>query len=200
MLRSLYAMRRFLLLWLTATLMLSNQVDAQQAPSPKTPSSEKSPAHRPTKPDVALGPASRSLPVVPKPELLLLLIRTALVALDQANKTNNYTVLRELGGPSLQKFMSAQLGELFSDLRGKGIDLSPAVVVTPQMLEAPTILSNGMLRLSGYFPTQPMQINFDLLFEQTNSNWKLAGLRVSAQPNAQMISPGGTAPSSKQGQ
>jgi len=197
-------MRRLLLLWLTATLALSNQVDAQQAPSPKTPPYEKPPAHRPTKPDAALGPtamASRPLPVIPKPEVLLLLIRATLIALDQANKTNNYTVLRELGGPSLQKFMSAQLGELFSDLRGKGIDLSPVVVVTPQMFEAPTILSNGMLRLSGYFPTQAMQINFDLLFEQANSNWKLAGLRVSAvQPNAQMVSPGGTAQSSKQGQ
>ncbi len=190
-------------LCLATLLALFGAVDAQQAPKTSSPSA-KAQANRPTKQKPASQPpvaVAKPHPVIPQPEVLLRLIRTTLVALDQANKTNNYTVLREIGGPSLQRFMSAQLGELFADLRTKGIDLSPTVVVTPQMFAAPAILSNGMLRLSGYFPTQPMQINFDLLFEEANSSWKLAGLRVSAvQPEAQSAPPAGTAPSAKQGQ
>ncbi|MBS0235682.1 MAG: hypothetical protein JSR99_19615 [Proteobacteria bacterium] len=193
---------RALPLCLATLLTMCSAVDAEQAP--KAPPSPKAQTNRPTKPKPASPPpatASKPHPVIPEPEVLLRLIRTTLVALDQANKTNNYTVLREIGGPSLQRFMSAQLGELFADLRTKGIDLSPTVVVTPQMFAAPVILSNGMLRLSGYFPTQPMQINFDLLFEETNSSWKLAGLRVSAvQSNGQSAPPTDVAPPAKQGQ
>lgn len=190
-------------LCLATLLALFGAVDAQQAPETPSPSA-KAQANRPTKQKPASHPpaaVAKPHPIVPQPEVLLLLIRTTLVALDQANKTNNYTVLREIGGPSLQKFMSAQLGELFAGLRTKNIDLAPTVVVTPQMFQAPAILSNGMLRLSGYFPTQPMQINFDLLFEQTNSTWKLAGLRVSAvQSSAQSQSPPAAAPPAKQDQ
>ncbi len=194
-------MRQRIVICLAALLLLPNPSNAQQAPN--SPSQKKSAGHEKKTANPAVRPATKPVSpsaVIPQPELLLLMIRTTLIALDQANKTGNYTVLRELGGPGFQKFMSADLGELFSDLRSKRIDLSPTVVVTPQMFEAPTILSNGMLRLFGYFPTQPLQINFELLFEKTASNWKLSGLRVSAvPPNAPATTPSAAAGPSTNG-
>ena len=46
-------------------------------------------------------------PQAPKPADIdrngvLILVRSAILALDQANKTGNYTVLRDLGAPGFQ--------------------------------------------------------------------------------------------------
>jgi hypothetical protein len=43
---------------------------------------------------------------------VLILIRQTLLALDQANKTGNYTVLRDLGSPDFQANTAAGLAEI----------------------------------------------------------------------------------------
>jgi hypothetical protein len=55
-------------------------------------------------------------PQAPKPAQIdrngvLILIRETLLALDQANKTGNYTVLRDLGAPEFQNNTAARLAE-----------------------------------------------------------------------------------------
>src|SRR5262245_26200342 len=55
---------------------------------------------------------------------VLILIRETLLALDQANKTGNYTVLRDLGSPDFQANSAAQLAEIFAQQRRDNIDLS----------------------------------------------------------------------------
>ena len=59
-----------------------------------------------------------------------ILIRSTLLALDQANKTGNYTVLRDLGAPGFQATNNpAQLGDIFANLRRERIDLSGVAVL-----------------------------------------------------------------------
>src|SRR6266702_4668463 len=48
---------------------------------------------------------------------VLMLIRSTLLALDQANKTGNYTVLRDLGAPGFQANTAARLAEIFAKQR-----------------------------------------------------------------------------------
>ena len=60
------------------------------------------------------APTPKQQPQAPKPAQIdrngvLILIRTALLALDQANKTGNYTVLRDLGSPDFQVNTAARL-------------------------------------------------------------------------------------------
>src|SRR5258708_27275011 len=55
---------------------------------------------------------------------VLILIRSTLLALDQANKTGNYTVLRDLGSPCFQTNTAALLAALFSSPRKGHTDLS----------------------------------------------------------------------------
>jgi len=117
---------------------------------------------------------------VPPPEVLLVLLRTSLLALDHANKVNDYAVLRALGAPELQKFSSEQLGQMFAGLRASRIDLSPVAVVTPQLLEPPQITPQGIMRMLGYFPTQPLQIQFEILFQPIDGQWRIFGLTVRA--------------------
>ena len=52
------------------------------------------------------------------------MIRSTLLALDHANKTGNYTVLRDLGAPGFQANTEARLAEIFAAQRKDNIDLS----------------------------------------------------------------------------
>lgn len=133
--------------------------------------------------------------VVPEPETLLALIRTTLIAVNQANMTGNYTVLRDIGAPSFQTVNSAaKLGIAFAKMREQNVDLSPIAVVTPQVSEPPTITELGLLRVVGAFPTRPLQVNFQILFQAVNGKWRMFGLSVSADPAqpAPQAEPGAT--------
>jgi hypothetical protein len=110
---------------------------------------------------------------------VLILVRTALLALDQANKTGNYTVLRDLGSPGFQANSAAQLGEIFASQRASGLDLAGVAVLEPQLTVLPQVRADGMLRMAGFFPSVPTQVNFDLLFAPTNRQWRLFGISIN---------------------
>lgn len=108
---------------------------------------------------------------------VLILVRGTLIALDQANKTGNYTVLRDIGAPGFQSNTAAKLTEIFSNI--KKIDLQTVSVLEPQLTVMPRIESSGMMRISGYFLSVPNQINFEMLFAPVEGEWKIYGLGVS---------------------
>src|SRR3954466_1644296 len=75
------------------------------------------------------GACAEAPPPPPKPAQIdrngvLILIRSSLLALDQANKTGNYTVLRDLGAPGFQTNTAARLAEIFAKQRNDNLDLS----------------------------------------------------------------------------
>jgi hypothetical protein len=106
---------------------------------------------------------------------VMILIRETLLALDQANKTGNYTVLRDLGSPAFQANTAARLGEIFATERHDNLDLSGVAVLDPQLSLLPQIEANGLLHMSGFFPSAPEQVNFDVAFAPVNGQWKLFG-------------------------
>jgi hypothetical protein len=137
-------------------------------------------------------PARRIEPPRPQPHVesprpaqidrngVLILIRTALLALDAANKTGNYSVLRDLGAPGFQEANSdARLAEIFASERRENLDLSGVAVLEPQLSVLPQIEPNGMMRMAGFFPSVPTQVNFELLYAPVNRQWRLMGLAVS---------------------
>ena len=110
---------------------------------------------------------------------MLILIRSTLLALDQANKTGNYTVLRDLGSPDFQANTAAQLADIFAQQRRDNIDLSGVAVIEPQLTLLPQIEANGMMHMAGFFPSVPTQVNFELLYAPVGGRWRLFGLSVS---------------------
>jgi hypothetical protein len=134
---------------------------------------------------VGAGLAQDSKPAQePKPAQIdrngvMILIRSSLLALDQANKTGNYTVLRDLGAPGFQVTnTAARLGEIFANLRRDKIDLSGVAVLDPQLSLLPQIESSGMMHMSGFFPSVPAQVKFELLYAPVEGQWKLFGMSV----------------------
>ena len=135
----------------------------------------------------AAPPAAAPAPAVamPSPEVLLILVRNAILALNQANFTGNYTVLRDMGSPSLQTASAADLGIAFANLRQQKVDLSPVLILSPALTESPALGPDGVLKLAGHFPTKPLQINFAMTFQPVGGVWRLHGLAVNtsqAQP------------------
>jgi hypothetical protein len=122
-------------------------------------------------------------PGVPDAFKLNMMIRTAIIALNQANQTGNYTVLRDLGGASFRATNDAsRLAEIFADLRRRQLDLSPILFFTPKILAQPQIDPRGILRLVGYFPTAPEVVKFDIYYVQEAGSWRLFGIGVTSAP------------------
>ena len=110
---------------------------------------------------------------------VLILVRTTLLALDHANKTGNYSVLRDLAAPAFQVNNPARLAEIFAGHRRDNLDLSGVAVIDPQLTVLPQIEANGMMRMAGFFPSVPKQVNFELAFAPVNGQWRLFGISVS---------------------
>jgi len=107
------------------------------------------------------------------------LVWATVIALDQANRTGNYSVLRDLGAPSFQANNSAAtLGGIFATLRNQRFDLSNALIVSPVYLQPPAIQGSA-LRAKGIFPLRPTAVGFDLLFQNISGEWRLLGISVA---------------------
>ena len=157
-----------------ATLVADSVATKAQQPQPASP--------QPATPQTQLQPS-------PKPANIdrngvLMLVRSALLALDQANKTGNYTVLRDLGAPGFQVNTAARLAEIFASQRNDKLDLSGVAVIDPQLTMLPEIEQNGMMRMTGFFPSVPSQVNFDLVFAPVDGQWRLFGISVKVGSSA----------------
>lgn len=124
---------------------------------------------------------------------VLILIRSTLLALDHANKTGNYTVLRDLAAPAFQAANSpARLGEIFAGHRKDRLDLSGVAALDPQLSLLPQIESGGQMHLAGFFPSAPTQIAFELFYAPVDGQWRLFGVSVGlgqSSPVAPALAP-----------
>ena len=109
------------------------------------------------------------------------MVWSTMAAVDHANKTGNYNVLRGLGSPDFQAANGAPaLSRIFASLRERGVNLSDTLSVEPSY-EFPPALEGGMLRLRGAFRMRPQAVQFDLLY-QWNQGWMLNGIAVRTVP------------------
>lgn len=116
-------------------------------------------------------------------EQALYLVRSTITALDHANRTGNYAVLRDMAAPSFQRRNSAaDLALGFSGLRNNHVDLSAAALLAPTLTVATA--GDGGLHLAGTYPLQPLAIDFDLAFEIVDGHWRLNAIAVGARPGA----------------
>jgi hypothetical protein len=129
------------------------------------------------------------------PSTLLALIRTTLIVLDEANKTGNYSLLRDAGAPGFAAANSVKkLADIFANQRRQQLNMSGVAVDAPQLTMQPRIEPNGMLHFAGFFPAGPSsQLKFEMLFQPVNGRWQLFGLAVNlaqgAPPNVATAAP-----------
>lgn len=149
-----------------ATLALTTAASFAQPAAPAQP--------------VQMAQARPAAVATPDQLTVLRLVWSTLAALDHANQTGNYSVLRDLGAPSFQaNNTSAALGGIFEALRNQQVDLSYTLVLTPTYEFPPAIGESGLLRVRGSFPLRPAQIAFDLLYQNVAGHWRLFGVAVA---------------------
>lgn len=167
---------------MSASVLLCFALRAEAEPQPKLGhapqrfAQNEAPQPRPQQP-----PPKASQPIVPSDDVLLTLIRATLIALNQANATGNYTVLRDLGAPGFKEANSAdKLAQIFASMRQRGPDLSLILLVQPKLYRKPEITPRGMLRITGFFPTDSERVNFDLIYQAVQGRWRLFGISAKA--------------------
>jgi len=163
---------------LGAVCSLPGVAIAQQAQQPSSPPSASTESGAKPKQAGAQGPR------VPDANQLVILIRSTLLAVNHANLTGNYTVLRELGTPGFQQSNTpARLADVFRGLRERNLDIGPIAVLDAKLRRQPSLDTNGQLRLIGFFPSRPEQVNFDLAFYKRNGRWLLDGIALNTTPS-----------------
>ena len=109
-----------------------------------------------------------------------ILVRTTMVAVDHANKTGNYTVLRDLGARSFQEINDpVRLADIFRPIREAKLNLSEAVLIDPA-LDNPRIDRNGLLNLEGFVPLKPLAPIYRFVYRWEKNAWRLFSISVGA--------------------
>jgi len=170
--------RRLSPLFLAAILCAS--VARAQTPPSAPATAPQSPAQaqsaQPQAPQVQTGPIDRPG--------AFLLMRNALLALDHANKANDYSIFRTLSSAAFQINSAAKLSDIFEGQRREGLNLAYAAIMEPRWTVEPQIEASGMIHMAGYFEVNPVPVAFDLLFTQQNGQWLLFGVSVGLAPPA----------------
>jgi len=137
------------------------------------------PGARPATP--ATPAAAPPKPNLPSPVAILAMLRSSLLAIDHANRTGNYTVLRDLAGPQFREAnTSAKLAQIFGPVVAQGVDLLAVAVVEPTYTVAPNINAQRMLHAAGVFRMPPKSAAFEILFETVGPSWRLFAVGVQA--------------------
>jgi hypothetical protein len=178
--------------FLIVTLLLMGATSgamAQQSPSPVAAAAAKTAAGREQTSTPSNDVAAEKPPAI-NPEQVLYLVRSALLTLNDANRSGNYTVLRDLAAPDFQtRNTAADLAQIFAELRRRNFDLFAAALLPAQFTTPPALDAGGKLRLTGFFPTRPLRISFDLTFQSVNGQWRLFAVSVATPeaPTAQSL-------------
>lgn len=174
--------RRFVLV-LLAALPLALTVTSTSPAQVKSKTGATNPKAQSKTPPAAAAKESPPTEPILDGRAQSILIRRTLLTLNDANLSGNYTVLRDLAAPDFQSANDqAKLVGIFADLRNRKIDLAPIVYFDPKLVRQPEITQDGMLRLSGFLPTRPEQVDFDMLFQKVSGRWRLYGIAVNTSP------------------
>jgi hypothetical protein len=128
--------------------------------------------------------------------VLVMFVKNALTAVNHANLTGNYSVLRDLGSEGFrQRHTAADLANVFANHRREHYDLSPILVHEPQFTQPPTEVQPGRLKLVGFFPTQPQAVHFAVVYLRTEKGWGIDEISVGMAPIKSLVQASAPAPS-----
>jgi hypothetical protein len=128
---------------------------------------------------LALASAASAQNRVPPERALEALVKSSLLSFNDANVTGDYAVFHaRLSGPFRQQFPIERLKETFKEFNEKHIDIDIIAAYPPTYAPPPSIDSDGKLLVKGFFPTEPVRVNFELEFIPSDGEWKLIRIHV----------------------
>jgi hypothetical protein len=117
---------------------------------------------------------------LPSEEATKRLTLDSLLAFNQAVQTNDFALFHgQISRLWQEQITPEKLAQTFADFVNKQIDISGIKGVDPILTEAPTINSDGLLILEGYYPMRPSRVTFRLKYIYEHPAWKLFGIKVN---------------------
>lgn len=117
--------------------------------------------------------------MAPVPDQLQLskLIWSTILAVDHANISGNYSVLRDMSAQGFQiNNNAANLAQIFAGIRDARLDLSNALLVPPTYIQAPRQIQANVFEVKGVFQIRPVSVYFHLFYQWEQGRWKLFGI------------------------
>ena len=115
------------------------------------------------------------------------LIWSTMAAVDHANQSGNYSVLRDNAAPGFQILNNpSRLSEIFATLRNSRIDLSNTLLLAPSYAAPPTMVDKDVIRVRGAFGLRPTAISFDLYYQWVQGKWRLYGVSIGQESIAKI--------------
>jgi hypothetical protein len=132
----------------------------------------------------ASAPPIATMPVPGDLELAKLIWST-MTAIDHANQSGNYSVLRDISSPAFQIANDpSRLGQIFASLRDNRVDLSNSLLLAPVYNGPPQVGAGNILRIRGSFGLRPTAISFDFEYQWYIGKWRLFGVAIAPMPLA----------------
>ncbi len=119
----------------------------------------------------------------PDPPAQEVLIKTTLLTFNDANVTQNYSVLHaKLSKQFRDQFPPERLKEVFKPFVDQKIDIDLIAAKTPIPDKAAAVDDRGVLSISGHFDTKPSHVFYDLGYVMSDGEWKPIKINVNVRP------------------
>ena len=105
------------------------------------------------------------------------------LAFAKAVNANDLSLFRNQTAKEFKTtFTHEQFEQAFSGFIEQKINLLPVANLKAQFRDPPSLSNDGVLTLTGYFPTRPSQVEFDYSFLWRNNEWKVSGISLEINP------------------
>lgn len=145
------------------------------APAPATPAPEAKPepaSEAPAAEESAAGD-------MPDEAAQQQLVADTLHAFAASINGDDFGILHQTAAQPFQDQISVDtLRTQFEGFVEEKVDLSVLDTLTPAIDSSSAIDANGILHLTGSYPTKPSRVNFDLQYMQEDGEWKLVSINV----------------------
>ena len=119
----------------------------------------------------------------PPPEQQEVLIKTTLLTFNDANVTQNYSVLHaKLSKQFRDQFSPERLKEVFKPFVDQKIDIDLIASKPPIPAKVGEVDDRGVLSLSGHFDTKPSHVFYDLGYVMSDGEWRPIKINVNVKP------------------
>jgi hypothetical protein len=121
-------------------------------------------------------------PAVPGKVELNRMVPDALLAFNHAVRVRNFTAFYGSLSDLWQKQTTPQkLQTAFQPFIDKDIDIGPIKELKPRIAATTRVNDQGILTVTGLYPTRPSQVHFELEYIHERGGWKLMGISVNVQ-------------------
>lgn len=128
---------------------------------------------------------------IPPEKELKTMARDSLLAFNEAVQEKNFAAFHkhELATIFRDQMPLEKFTTVFKEFLEKGYDISNIAKTEPVFDEPARIDNNGVLAVSGSYPTKPNKVIFKLKYLQEKSAWKLVGINVQVLPFVEKTGP-----------